>query len=374
MNILIIGNGFDIAHNLPTKYTDFLNFLTVFREARITGGEMFFNTSNENWNKLDDEIKNLLDSSTKCQMIWKTPIEELHNLSNNNIWYNYFISVISNGNVGENWIDFETEISRMIKILHEIKNGNKPSKDIQVINNFLFSIDTDLKIDRLISFPEKCSIVSDALEKDLNKFIRCFEIYITEFIEKIPTSMISPDIEDLQLGDGDGVLSFNYTDTYGKLYTQDDYPDVDFIHGKACVGTDIHTNNMVLGIDEYLIGEEKNEDISFISFKKYFQRIHKQTGCNYKDWLQFMKAQYDGGNHNLNKVYIFGHSLDITDKDILNEIINSKYVITTIYYHDEETHRKQIANMVRILEQDNLISKVYSSSPKIIFTQQRKME
>lgn len=27
MNILIIGNGFDLAHQLPTKYTDFLNFM-----------------------------------------------------------------------------------------------------------------------------------------------------------------------------------------------------------------------------------------------------------------------------------------------------------------------------------------------------------
>ena len=26
MNILVIGNGFDLAHGLPTKYTDFLEF------------------------------------------------------------------------------------------------------------------------------------------------------------------------------------------------------------------------------------------------------------------------------------------------------------------------------------------------------------
>ncbi|MEZ5451194.1 MAG: AbiH family protein, partial [Thiothrix sp.] len=27
MDLYIIGNGFDIAHNLPTKYWDFRNFL-----------------------------------------------------------------------------------------------------------------------------------------------------------------------------------------------------------------------------------------------------------------------------------------------------------------------------------------------------------
>lgn len=31
MNIIVIGNGFDIAHHLPTKYTDFLEFVKVIR-------------------------------------------------------------------------------------------------------------------------------------------------------------------------------------------------------------------------------------------------------------------------------------------------------------------------------------------------------
>lgn len=30
MNILVIGNGFDIAHGLPTKYGDFLNYVQAF--------------------------------------------------------------------------------------------------------------------------------------------------------------------------------------------------------------------------------------------------------------------------------------------------------------------------------------------------------
>ena len=27
MNLLIVGNGFDLAHGLPTSYTDFLKFV-----------------------------------------------------------------------------------------------------------------------------------------------------------------------------------------------------------------------------------------------------------------------------------------------------------------------------------------------------------
>ena len=29
MNILVVGNGFDLAHGLPTKYSDFLDFVKI---------------------------------------------------------------------------------------------------------------------------------------------------------------------------------------------------------------------------------------------------------------------------------------------------------------------------------------------------------
>lgn len=33
MNILIIGNGFDLAHRLPTQYSDFLDFVKAYKES-----------------------------------------------------------------------------------------------------------------------------------------------------------------------------------------------------------------------------------------------------------------------------------------------------------------------------------------------------
>lgn len=38
MNILIIGNGFDLAHQLPTKYTDFLNFMKFINRIENFNG------------------------------------------------------------------------------------------------------------------------------------------------------------------------------------------------------------------------------------------------------------------------------------------------------------------------------------------------
>ena len=31
MNILVIGNGFDLAHGLPTNYVDFLEMIQCFK-------------------------------------------------------------------------------------------------------------------------------------------------------------------------------------------------------------------------------------------------------------------------------------------------------------------------------------------------------
>ncbi len=46
VKILVIGNGFDLAHGLNTKYIDFLNFLKSYRDTAFynqkTASEKFF--------------------------------------------------------------------------------------------------------------------------------------------------------------------------------------------------------------------------------------------------------------------------------------------------------------------------------------------
>lgn len=60
------------------------------------------------------------------------------------------------------------------------------------------------------------------------------------------------------------------------------------------------------------------------------------------------------------KLYIFGHSLDITDKDVLKLLICNDNVQTKIFYHrknadDKTALGKLIKNLVRIMGQDELI-------------------
>lgn len=77
--------------------------------------------------------------------------------------------------------------------------------------------------------------------------------------------------------------------------------------------------------------------------------------------------------YNIHNLYIFGHSLDITDKDILKSLILNNNVHTMIFYHNEETHAKQIANLVKVIGQDELIRRTGGSTKTIEFKQQEPM-
>ena len=57
-------------------------------------------------------------------------------------------------------------------------------------------------------------------------------------------------------------------------------------------------------------------------------------------------------------IYIFGHSLDVTDRDVLRDLILNDNVMTTIFYRNKVQYGQQIANLVKVIGQDELIKKL----------------
>ena len=78
-------------------------------------------------------------------------------------------------------------------------------------------------------------------------------------------------------------------------------------------------------------------------------------------------------NPKIHKLYIFGHSLDVTDKDILRDLILNDNVYTTIFYHNKDVMGQQIANLVKVIGQDELIRRTGGSTKTIEFKQQQDM-
>ena len=105
MNIIVIGNGFDLAHGLPTKYTDFLEFVKVLK--------IVLEEKNENYDCIDRcninvQIKTILKENIAQQ------IEQWKNLLNDIFWIEYFLQNDMHGK--ENWIDFENEMKPVLGV------------------------------------------------------------------------------------------------------------------------------------------------------------------------------------------------------------------------------------------------------------------
>lgn len=294
MNILVIGNGFDLAHGLPTKYGDFLEviegFNSIIKSQDIMMKGCLACTAKPKYKFLEKFIFNEI---SLCN--------EFRNLVENNIWIDYFLH--NPMYQKENWIDFENEISKVIQSLDNDMHGqssdcNNQGGHTNNIDDIVYGLSNEFlrkvyskNIEAVEPFHVDISkgrsfrTIRDRLFGDLNKLIRAFEIYLTEYVEEIEIKKKSPDIEELKI---DHVLSFNYTHTFSKLYKRErieksDSVIFDYIHGEANIDNSIESNNMVIGIDEYLSDDRKDKDIEFIAFKKYYQRIYKQTGCKYKN-------------------------------------------------------------------------------------------
>lgn len=377
--ILLIGNGFDLAHGLPTSYKDFLDFCKMVRELYTY--PIIDNEYNQkkliDWNT-DKTIKSKLlecyenrkncfedKITTQCK-----ELDELYDCIKENVWINYFLE--REKSIGENWIDFESEISNVVQAIETLKGYIERDEDVlkikdtkqQTLIYFLKiakkSLQDVFNLKRIDGFIEDISI-------ELDKLIRSLEIYICEFVNEIDIIKENDDIKTIT---PDYVLSFNYSNTYERIYGQSKEVTYDYIHGKADIENNVDTCNLVLGIDEYL-EDDKNDKLEFIAFKKFYQRIYKSTDSTYMKWVEQIK-KYPEVNHNL---FIFGHSLDKTDRDILKLLICNDNVTTKIYYYrknknDKKELGKLIKNLVRIMGQDELISRTMGEHKTIEFIPQ----
>lgn len=375
MNILIIGNGFDLAHKLPTKYTDFLDFL---ENVRILKEEMPQNLEQLS-DKIDENLRQYLFNSNSSRLDINSKhqnyITEMYELSKDNLWITWFNQERKlNKTLGKYWIDFEAEISKVIQKIESTLLELSPIEEcIDNYNELRFELNKypifNLFINKIYDIDKSDEInmerITEKLHNDLNKLIRCFEIYLEDFVKNIDISQLSLDIYNLNV---DKILTFNYTNTYQKLYYTD--VDCDHIHGKADINNNIESDNMVLGIDDYLNEDEKFTNTNFIEFKKYYQRLIKGTNCDYKKWIDEINQTKSFTKHN---VYIFGHSLASTDRDVLLDFIENEKTIITIYYNNSNQYSDQICNLVHLIAPDKLNEWVHQAKPKIKFVKQQPM-
>lgn len=380
--ILLIGNGFDLAHGLPTSYSYFLDFCDkvekIFTRQQMMNDTEYKRKFLDDWS-IDNSIKNkLLEWLKKSPTNQDELLIELNDNIRDNIWITYFLK--KRNQLGKNWIDFESEISNVVQAFECVRNCTESGKSIPRTGIEGIKVE---EVEKFIDIFERngskmfeityktLGIFNEYVKKmtvDLDRLIRALEIYISGFINKIEGLQKNDDIKDIN---PDCVLSFNYSNTYERIYGQSNKIEYDYIHGKADITNNVNTCNLVLGIDEYLEERDRDNKLDFLSFKKFYQRIFKSTDSSYMEWV-------DDIYHNFlttYKLYIFGHSLDKTDKDILALLICNDNVQTKIYYHrrnkdDKKELGKLIKNLVRVIGAKELIRRTGGSHKTIEFIPQ----
>jgi len=350
MKILVLGNGFDIDHDLPTSYVAFMRFC----KSIVTGND----------SELDDNQKLYLKVLSHNRALKKHFLKLLQN----NCFFNYFLQRIDE--LGPDWIDLEREIK---SVVHEfrtvermLKSSNQSHYVVEASDKIYDLIDSlSLEVDLFLNDITLNSIHIKLCEA-LNDFSCALELYISHFINSTPIVGVSPDIVNYE---ANKVLVFNYSNTYERIYGGLHWgEEIDYVHGKA-VKQENSSTNIILGITtpQYNIKTEELKDEGYVEFEKYFQRITKKTGREYVKWLESCKQSKESL-----EVAFFGHSLDFSDSDIIKDLIYFEDANIIIFYHSEKSHKQIIANLIQIVGKNDLISMVSGDTPKISLVQQKQ--
>lgn len=326
--LILIGNGFDLAHGLKTDYNSFI--LWYLKKCLIQA----FNPNNLHYednlisidtiipnhplkfsNSIDKEINGIsalvdhyykTDFSALLDHEWLYPNsnERTRNpfkIKTKSIFFNSLIRKCSHAN----WVAIENEFYKSLKI-H--LNNTASQKQLIQLNNSLRAL-----IDEL-------------------------EIYLSSINNKV---MIEG-YKDLLLSNNDNcmILNFNYTNTIenyitdefignAKKYRENNFL-INYIHGKL---NDIE-NPLIFGfgdeIDEDYRRMELMNNNAFFEFIKSFWYFKTD---NYSRLIDFL-------NHDYYEVLIVGHSCGLSDRTLLNMIFEHKYceAIEIIYHQREESN------------------------------------
>ena len=304
-SIGIIGNGFDLAHGLPTRYSDFLEILKdpkLFRialESSFAGRE--FDT---------EKYGRYFSHLSKLEM---NQVNEMLDLLESNVWAYYYGHCEAEM---EGWIDFESEIVPALKFF-DLLFGT----EIKVEDNNQFGTIVDFG-----SMPQSFQRTSllfrkflgrkgiikrdyvtnghgllkakimDELQQDFDALLEAMKIYFYVFVDRLEIENLDNPFFHRHY---DKLISFNYTVTEKKYKG---LCDKDPIHIHGSIMED--PCNLVLGTEEL----EWDKDNKYYYFTKSSQMIRHNLLSAF----------------NINEIepnsfiYIYGHSFGRHDHEFFS--------------------------------------------------------
>lgn len=353
--LVIIGNGFDLAHGLPTSYRDFINdYWANVKDSKHNDDFISFQISYDIEFKNSMSLHDIAKSFNQVDEKVKFSEAEIYTEYGNNfrtgqyprrhilIYKNSFFKAINQKNI-QNWVDIENEYYRLLKEC--LKND----KSIIELNREFDEVKLLLEEYLINNIEDKFEFSSENIEEILNVFktksyegdeiknlydeisINGRKLIKERYKDKIQkaTGYGTNNYSGLKISFLNFFLSFNYTSTL-KRYI--DFLNIDSgylneIHGSLT--EKINPVNFGFGDEmdnDYKQIEDKNDN-EYLKNIKSFQYLHTQ---NYKRLLNVIDSD-------LFQVYLMGHSCGLSDRTLLNTIFEHENCCSIkIYYHQKE--------------------------------------
>ena len=354
--LVLIGNGFDLAHGLKTRYEDFIYWYCrsvisyLLLQSKDVYEDILCKTIN---NKLD--YYNLRD-------LYHSENEELYNFINNNedafvIDYSPFFERIHKCIETKGWVDIESDYYELLKkyVLENTSEAQIETLNTQLhylqekLVEYLNSIEISDKLLRTdirpkiyapfeihdISLESRQALVNHILsginadkgssDTKLSLYGNCYSSgRITSYKEKFFGNVVFNDelpIE-LLLPNHIMLLNFNYTHT-ADLYCKKGYIfTVNQIHGDLN-----NPKSVIFGYGDELDNDyrtivNKNEN----KFLENIKSIKYLEADNYRRLLSFIEAEPY-------QIVIMGHSCGNSDRTLLNTLFEHKNCVSIKPYY-----------------------------------------
>lgn len=377
--IIIIGNGFDLAHQLATKYGDFINWyweewghlLATSMNRNLTDGLCSFRLKKDvelagwyyvwGWHyhistrdyPLQDLVKQAKTDTEVCNF-------DMHSI---------FFTEICKSIEEKGWVDIEAEYYRMLNSVY-LSSPQKLNEEFAIVRTKLIEYLTSIQNRNINN-----SIVNQATRECMmapfcaneisiegrakwNEFLKCriededlsdtIKLYgesearekikqVSEFKKaqreqidnmgigsingnELPSAMLYPDRIML--------LNFNYTKTADMYMPADEHHfPINHIHGHLD-----NPDSVIFGYGDEL--DNKYQEISSLNnneLLKNIKSIRYLEDVNYRNVLEFVEsAPY--------QIYIMGHSCGTSDRTLLNTIFEHPNCVSIkpFYYQDDE--------------------------------------
>ena len=199
----------------------------------------------------------------------------------------------------------------------------------------------------------------DKMIKSFDEFITIFNAYLSHVIMQFYDNY-KGGIE-IPIHYVNFFYSFNYTPTLEKIYNKN--IQVIYLHGKTNVDDSIQ--NIVLGVDEI---PDKIIQHKAFEFSKYYQKTVKRSNDKL---LEIPDKKTNIAEEHV--FYIFGHSLDKSDKGYIEHVFTflekdyTNLSSVVVFYYDNYDYKSKVKNLFSFMRKDLIVD--LNSSGRLVFVE-----